>query len=237
MLNLRKPGTCTARIQGNALKINNQPVIGTTVFNGSASKYTPIMGLGGGESFIYAPPQDQSDAFIEYNDKISRGFYVSSTIPNVETMQETTDTPSTEQNYKASLQDVLVKQGSNMISVSKDNGICLDTSNNDQAIRIQLSSEGKLRISSNGVSDDFVLIASDTMAYLTAETQKHVLLINTLSAIIQSMLVTLNNLGPAPITGAILAGLITPIQTILNSTILSNPPASMVSSKIKIPRG
>jgi hypothetical protein len=57
------------------------------------------------------------------------------------------------------------------------------------------------------------------MAYLTAETQKHVLLISTLSAIIQSMLVTLNNLGPAPVTGAILAGLITPIQTILNSTI------------------
>jgi hypothetical protein len=130
-----------------------------------------------------------------------------------------------------------MKQGANVISVSKDNGICLDTSNSDQTIRIQLSNEGKLRISSNGVSDDFVLIASDTMNYLTQETQKHVLLISTLSAIIQSMLVTLTNLGPAPVTGGILAGLITPIQTILNSTNLSNPPTSMVSSKIKIPRG
>jgi len=65
MLNIRKPGTCTARVQGQPLKINNQPVIGTTVFNGSASKYTPIMGLGGGSSFIYAPPADQSDAFID----------------------------------------------------------------------------------------------------------------------------------------------------------------------------
>jgi hypothetical protein len=237
MLNLRKPGTCTARVQGNALKINNQPVIGTTVFNGSASKYTPIMGLGGGSSFIYAPPADQADAFIEYNDRISRGFYVSSTIPNVEDLEEKTNVASTDQTYVASLQDVLMKQGANVISVSKDNGVCLDTSNSDQTIRIQLSNEGKLRISSNGVSDDFVLIASDTMNYLTQETQKHVLLISTLSAIIQSMLVTLNNLGPAPVTGAILAGLITPIQTILNSTILSNPPASMVSSKIKIPRG
>jgi hypothetical protein len=51
------------------------------------------------------------------------------------------------------------------------------------------------------------------------------------------MLATLTNLGPAPVTGGILAGLITPIQTILNSTNLSNPPTSMVSSKIKIPRG
>lgn len=237
MLNIRKPGTCTARVQGQPLKINNQPVIGTTVFNGSASKYTPIMGLGGGSSFIYAPPADQSDAFIEYNDKISRGFYVSSTIPNVEDLEEKTDVASTDQTYVASLQDVLMKQGANVISVSKDNGVCLDTSNSDQTIRIQLSNEGKLRISSNGVSDDFILIASDTMNYLTQETQKHVLLISTLSAIIQSMLATLTNLGPAPVTGGILAGLITPIQTILNSTNLSNPPTSMVSSKIKIPRG
>ena len=237
MLNIKKPGTSTARIQGSPSKSNSQPTIGATVYNGAASLYTPIMGIGGGQSFVYAPPEDQSEAFIEYNDKISRGFYVSSAIPNVSDLQEETDAPTADYAYKASIQDVLVKQGDSVIAVSRNNGILLDTSNTDQSIRIQLSGAGKLRISSNGESDDFVIIASDTMNYLTAETQKQVLLVNTLLAIIESMIVTLNSISGAPVTGTILAGLITPIQTILNNTNLSNPPPSMVSSKIKVPRG
>lgn len=237
MLNIKKPGTSTARIQGSPSKSNSQPTIGATVYNGAASLYTPIMGIGGGQSFVYAPPEDQSEAFIEYNDKISRGFYVSSAIPNVSDLQEETDAPTADYAYKASIQDVLVKQGDSVIAVSRNNGILLDTSNTDQSIRIQLSGAGKLRISSNGESDDFVIIASDTMNYLTAETQKQVLLVNTLLAIIESMIVTLNSISGAPVTGTILAGLITPIQTILNNTNFSNPPPSMVSSKIKIPRG
>lgn len=237
MLNIKKPGTSTARIQGNATKANNQPTIGATVYNGAASLYTPILGIGGGQSFVYAPPEDQSEAFIEYNDKIARGFYVSSAIPNVSDLQEETDAPTADYAYKASIQDVLIKQGSSVIAVSKNNGILLDTSSNDQSIRIQLSGSGKLRISSNGESDDYVLIASDTMTYLTQETQKHVLLISTVSIILESMLVTLTNLGAAPVTGSLLAGLLIPIQTILNNTNFSNPPSSMVSSKIKIPRG
>ncbi len=237
MLNIKKPGTSTARIQGSPSKSNSQPTIGATVYNGAASLYTPIMGIGGGQSFVYAPPEDQSEAFIEYNDKISRGFYVSSAIPNVSDLQEETDAPTADYAYKASIQDVLVKQGDSVIAVSRNNGILLDTSNTDQSIRIQLSGAGKLRISSNGESEDFVIIASDTMNYLTAETQKQVLLVNTLLAIIESMIVTLNSISGAPVTGTILAGLITPIQTILNNTNFSNPPPSMVSSKIKIPRG
>jgi hypothetical protein len=237
MLNIKKPGASTARIQGAPAKTNNQPTIGTTIYNGAASLYTPIMGIGGGQSFVYAPPEDQSEAFIEYNDKIARGFYVSSTIPNVSDLQEETDAPTADYAYKASIQDVLVKQGDSVIAVSRNNGILLDTSNTDQSIRIQLSGAGKLRISSNGESEDFVIIASDTMNYLTAETQKQVLLVNTLLAIIESMIVTLNSISGAPVTGTILAGLITPIQTILNNTNFSNPPPSMVSSKIKIPRG
>ena len=237
MLNIKKPGTSTARIQGSPSKSNSQPTIGATVYNGAASLYTPIMGIGGGQSFVYAHPEDQSEAFIEYNDKISRGFYVSSAIPNVSDLQEETDAPTADYAYKASIQDVLVKQGDSVIAVSRNNGILLDTSNTDQSIRIQLSGAGKLRISSNGESDDFVIIASDTMNYLTAETQKQVLLVNTLLAIIESMIVTLNSISGAPVTGTILAGLITPIQTILNNTNFSNPPSSMVSSKIKIPRG
>lgn len=237
MLNIKKPGTSTARIQGSPSKSNSQPTIGATVYNGAASLYTPIMGIGGGQSFVYAPPEDQSEAFIEYNDKISRGFYVSSAIPNVSDLQEETDAPTADYAYKASIQDVLMKQGDSVIAVSRNNGILLDTSNTDQSIRIQLSGAGKLRISSNGESEDFVIIASDTMNYLTAETQKQVLLVNTLLAIIESMIVTLNSISGAPVTGTILAGLITPIQTILNNTNFSNPPPSMVSSKIKIPRG
>lgn len=237
MLNIKKPGTSTARIQGSPSKSNSQPTIGATVYNGAASLYTPIMGIGGGQSFVYAPPEDQSEAFIEYNDKISRGFYVSSAIPNVSDLQEETDAPTADYVYRASIQDVLVKQGDSVIAVSRNNGILLDTSNTDQSIRIQLSGAGKLRISSNGESEDFVIIASDTMNYLTAETQKQVLLVNTLLAIIESMIVTLNSISGAPVTGTILAGLITPIQTILNNTNFSNPPPSMVSSKIKIPRG
>lgn len=237
MLNIKKPGTSTARIQGSPSKSNSQPTIGATVYNGAASLYTPIMGIGGGQSFVYAPPEDQSEAFIEYNDKISRGFYVSSAIPNVSDLQEETDAPTADYAYKASIQDVLVKQGDSVIAVSRNNGILLDTSNTDQSIRIQLSGTGKLRISSNGESEDFVIIASDTMNYLTAETQKQVLLVNTLLAIIESMIVTLNSISGAPVTGTILAGLLTPIQTILNNTNFSNPPPSMVSSKIKIPRG
>jgi hypothetical protein len=237
MLNIKKPGTSTARIQGSPSKSNSQPTIGATVYNGAASLYTPIMGIGGGQSFVYAPPEDQSEAFIEYNDKISRGFYVSSAIPNVSDLQEETDAPTADYVYRASIQDVLMKQGDSVIAVSRNNGILLDTSNTDQSIRIQLSGAGKLRISSNGESEDFVIIASDTMNYLTAETQKQVLLVNTLLAIIESMIVTLNSISGAPVTGTILAGLITPIQTILNNTNFSNPPPSMVSSKIKIPRG
>jgi hypothetical protein len=237
MLNIKKPGTSTARIQGNATKANNQPTIGATVYNGAASLYTPILGIGGGQSFVYAPPEDQSEAFIEYNDKIARGFYVSSAIPNVSDLQEETDAPTADYAYKASIQDVLIKQGSSVIAVSKNNGILLDTSSNDQSIRIQLSGSGKLRISSNGESDDYVLIASDTMTYLTAETQKQNLLLSSLSSTLTTAISALNLAPSAPVVGGVLAGILTNLQTILNNTNFSNPPSSMVSSKIKIPRG
>lgn len=237
MLNIKKPGTSTARIQGNATKANNQPTIGATVYNGAASLYTPILGIGGGQSFVYAPPEDQSEAFIEYNDKIARGFYVSSAIPNVSDLQEETDAPTADYAYKASIQDVLIKQGSSVIAVSKNNGILLDTSSNDQSIRIQLSGSGKLRISSNGESDDYVLIASDTMTYLTAETQKQNLLLSSLSSTLTTAISALNLAPSAPVVGSVLAGILTNLQTILNNTNFSNPPSSMVSSKIKIPRG
>lgn len=237
MLNIKKPGTSTARIQGSPSKSNNQPTIGATVYNGAASLYTPIMGIGGGQSFVYAPPEDQSEAFIEYNDKISRGFYVSSAIPNVSDLQEETDAPTADYAYKASIQDVLVKQGDSVIAVSRNNGILLDTSNTDQSIRIQLSGAGKLRISSNGESEDFVIIASDTMNYLTAETQKHNVLLDSLSSSLTTAISALNLAPSAPVTGSVLAGILTPLQTILNNTNFSNPPPSMVSSKIKIPRG
>lgn len=237
MLNIKKPGTSTARIQGNATKANNQPTIGATVYNGAASLYTPILGIGGGQSFVYAPPEDQSEAFIEYNDKIARGFYVSSAIPNVSDLQEETDAPTADYAYKASIQDVLIKQGSSVIAVSKNNGILLDTSSNDQSIRIQLSGSGKLRISSNGESDDYVLIASDTMTYLTAETQKQNLLLSSLSSTLTTAISALNLAPSTPVVGGVLAGILTNLQTILNNTNFSNPPSSMVSSKIKIPRG
>ena len=237
MLNIKKPGTSTARIQGNATKANNQPTIGATVYNGAASLYTPILGIGGGQSFVYAPPEDQSEAFIEYNDKIARGFYVSSAIPNVSDLQEETDAPTADYAYKASIQDVLIKQGSSVIAVSKNNGILLDTSSNDQSIRIQLSGSGKLRISSNGESDDYVLIASDTMTYLTAETQKQNLLLSSLSSTLTTAISALNLAPSAPVVGSVLAGILANLQTILNNTNFSNPPSSMVSSKIKIPRG
>jgi hypothetical protein len=237
MLNIKKPGASTARIQGTSSKTNNQPTIGATVYNGAASLYTPIMGIGGGQSFVYAPPEDQSEAFIEYNDKISRGFYVSSAIPNVSDLQESTDAPTVEDAYKPSIQDVLVKQGNSVIAVSKKGGILLDTSNNDQSIRIQLSQTGKLRISANGISDDFVLIASDTMNYLTAETQKHNVLCSNLSASLTTAINALNLAPTAPVTGSVLAGILVALQTILSSTIFTNPPLNMVSSKIKIPRG
>jgi len=207
------------------------------VYNGAASLYTPIMGIGGGQSFVYAPPEDQSEAFIEYNDKISRGFYVSSAIPNVSDLQEETDAPTADYAYKASIQDVLVKQGDSVIAVSRNNGILLDTSNTDQSIRIQLSGAGKLRISSNGESEDFVIIASDTMNYLTAETQKQNLLLSSLSSTLTTAISALNLAPSAPVVGGVLAGILTNLQTILNNTNFSNPPSSMVSSKIKIPRG
>ena len=237
MLNIKKPGVSTAKIQGVASKANNQPTRGATVYNGAASLYTPILGLGGGQSFVYAPPEDQSDAFIEYNDKIARGFYVSSAIPNVSDLQEDTGKPTANEAYKASIKDVLIKQGSSVIAVSKNNGILLDTSSNDQAIRIQLSQTGTLRISSNGISDDYVLIASDTMTYLTAETQKQNLLLSSLSSSLTTAISALNLAPNAPVIGSVLAGILTQLQTILNSTNFTNPPLNMVSSKIKIPRG
>ena len=113
----------------------------------------------------------------------------------------------------------------------------LDTSNTDQSIRIQLSGAGKLRISSNGESEDFVIIASDTMNYLTAETQKQNLLLSSLSSTLTTAISALNLAPSAPVVGGVLAGILTNLQTILNNTNFSNPPSSMVSSKIKIPRG
>jgi hypothetical protein len=74
-MNIKKPGVSTARIQNRVKKVNNQPMIQASTLYGGASLSTPIKGIGGGASFVYAPPELDSDCFIEYNDRMNRGFH------------------------------------------------------------------------------------------------------------------------------------------------------------------
>jgi hypothetical protein len=231
-MNIKKPGVSTARIQNSVKKVNNQPMIQASTLYGGASLSTPIKGIGGGSSFVYAPPELNSDCFIEYNDKMNRGFYIDSTIPNVSSLQEEAPSASNDDSYHGSLQDIVIQQQSSSIFVSNENGITLNTGG---AIRLQFGEV--LRIAQDGVSNDHILIASDTMDYLTQETAKHNGLKNTISVIIESMVTTLNAIGTTPVTGNVLAGLLTPLITTLANTNFNNPPVNMVSSKIKIPRG
>lgn len=231
-MNIKKPGVSTARIQNNVKKVNNQPMIQASTLYGASSLSTPIKGIGGGTSFVYAPPELNSDCFIEYNDKMNRGFYIDSTIPNVSSLQEETPTISSDESYEGSIQDIVIKQDNTAVFVSKETGVTLDT---DKSIRFQFGDV--LRIAQNGVADDFILIASDTMEYLTQETLKHNTLKTELIANLQTIISSLGLTGTAPITGTQLAGLLTPLITTLANTNFNNPPINMVSSKIKIPRG
>lgn len=224
-LRLSKPGLVTGILNKQIDKVNDKAVASVYSADGAYHKQAPLVVLGGNTRFVYAPPSIDSENFLLYPDDPNRDAFVSFGIAKLGNVSVQNDYESGD--YEPSLQDIIVNNENNTFVLSKQAGLVLSTKATGKNIKLQLSSESRVQISRNGVSNDSVLVANASMGFLTTQATQ----LTTLKAILGITLETLATTYPI----AQMQQVFSAQKVALDLISFNNPSLNMVSSSLTIP--